>query len=739
RVEINRLKLGPCAEVDLFLEGFNGTDGWSRFDQFRKPEGAELAAIKREAEFYRDIKLKELYPRITVNGTVKIADRWTYVLDSAPADGGPEKMYFDIETGLLVRRDVAKYIKGARVDFVIIIEDYEEIDGIKLPFTLRFLSPPIKLIYKFNEVKHNVPIEDARFSPLDSAIKSLSAPTTDEYIQVEMKSRCIPGLALVVIKNGEVVKMNGYGMANLEHDAPVAPDTVFELASVTKQFTATAIMSLVEDGKVKLDDPIIKYLPRSPRKWIGITVRHLLTHTAGLASMDDGFASLPGKMDYTTAELFQSASEDPMSFAPGAKYQYSDVGYFLLGMIIEKASGQRYGDFLAERFFKPLGMTSTSVDDQWAVLKNRAAGYTIRNGQIANIRRVQQVELLSHCGVLSTVRDLAKWDNALGSGKVVKESSLASMWTPVKLNSGRDYPYGFGWEFEEIAGHRVITHGGITGTEYTRFPDDKLTVIVLTNLGVNDGSDKVDSWGLTQGVAMRYLPGARPLPRVASEKEALEAIEKEVEEKRRKLNVPGAALVIVRNDRVILLKGFGLRDVAAGLPVTPETLFPIGSSTKTFTAMAAVISADEGKLSLDDSPKNHLPYCKLRDPEADAQVTLRDMLCHRTGLEAYGGDEAFEGGKRSREAAIRIGMQAKPTVKFREKWQYSNMMYLAAGEATARAQNSTWEGVGSSRIFKPLGMNASNFSARARRLTADFSWGYHNQDKKLMKFPAMMN
>jgi CubicO group peptidase (beta-lactamase class C family) len=572
-----------------------------------------------------------------------------------------------------------------------------------------------------------------------TSVLAQSERVVDLYIQSEMKKRRIPGLALVVIKDGEITKMQGYGVANLEHDAPVTADTVFELASVTKQFTATAIMLLVEEGRIKLDDPIIKYLPRSPQKWNGITARHLLTHTAGLASLDDGFASLPEKMDYTTAELFKSATEDPMSFAPGANYQYSDVGYFLLGMIIEKAGGQRYGDFLAERFFKPLGMTSTSVDDQWAVVKNRAAGYTIRNGQIANIRRVQQVELLSHAGVLSTVRDLAKWDNALGSGKVVKESSLAAMWTPVKLNSGRDYPYGFGWEFEEIAGRRVITHNGITGTEYTRFPDDKLTVIVLTNLGFNGGSDEVNSWGLTQGIAMRYIPGALRLPRVVSEKEALEAIEKEVEEKRRKLNVPGAALVIVRNDRVILQKGFGLRDVAAGLPVTPETLFAIGSCTKTFTAMAAVISADEGKLSLDDAPKKYLPYFKLRDPEADAQVTLRDLLCHRSGLEEYGGDESLQGGKLSPEAAIRIGMQAKPAAKFREKWQYSNMMFLAAGEATAKAQNSTWEGVVSSRILKPLGMNATNFSVRTMGQTADFSWGYHNKDGKLEKFPALEN
>jgi CubicO group peptidase (beta-lactamase class C family) len=174
-------------------------------------------------------------------------------------------------------------------------------------------------------------------------------------------------------------------------------------------------------------------------------------------------------------------------------------------MIIEKASDQRYRDFLAERFFKPLGMTSTSVLDQWAVVKNRATGYTILNGQIVNIRRVYQVELPSHFGIFSTVRDLVKWDNALATGKVVKESSLAVMWAPVKLNDGSPYPYGFGWEIGEEHGHKTISHGGYTGTEYTRFPDDKLTVIVLTNLGLHNGDEPVDSWGLTLGVARRHL------------------------------------------------------------------------------------------------------------------------------------------------------------------------------------------------------------------------------------------
>ncbi len=309
--------------------------------------------------------------------------------------------------------------------------------------------------------------------------------SVDELVRPEMSKCRIPGLA--VIQDGRIIKMTAYGMPNLEHDVPVTKDTVFELASLTKQFTATGIMRLMERGKLKLDDPIVPFLPDSPAAWKGITVRHLRTHTSGLAGMEIGFAGLWGGIDFSTAETYDAARKDPIDFLPGERFQYSDVGYFLLGMILEKSSGQRYREFLDEQFFKPLGMTSTTILDQSGILKHRAAGYTLRNGQLVNIRRVWQVELPSHYGVLSSVNDMAKWEIALAAGKVVQQSSLDQMWSLLKLNSGQTFPYGFAWGLEQLSSHRVITHTGITGTEYTRLLDDKLTVIMLTNLGLNVG------------------------------------------------------------------------------------------------------------------------------------------------------------------------------------------------------------------------------------------------------------
>ena len=207
----------------------------------------------------------------------------------------------------------------------------------------------------------------------------------------------------------------------------------------------------------------------------------------------------------------------------------------------------------------------------------------------------------------------------------------------------------------------------------------------------------------------------------------LARIEREVEEKRKELGVPGVALAIVKDDEVILQKGFGLRDVERNLPVTADTLFAIGSSTKSFTAMAAVISQDHGKLSLDDSPKKYLPSFKLQDPEADTMITVRDLLLHRSGLNIS--DFVWFPGVLNRGDLIKLAGLAKPTAKLREKFQYQNIGYTAAGEVVARANGTTWERFIEERIFRPLGMTSSHASIRQMARARDHATGYSVEDK----------
>ncbi|MGH9835362.1 MAG: serine hydrolase [Blastocatellia bacterium] len=213
--------------------------------------------------------------------------------------------------------------------------------------------------------------------------------------------------------------------------------------------------------------------------------------------------------------------------------------------------------------------------------------------------------------------------------------------------------------------------------------------------------------------------------------EKLAKIEKEIEEKRNELGVPGVSVAIVKDDKVVFQKGFGLRDVERNLPATADTLFAIGSCSKAFTAMAAVISADEGKLSLDDSPKKHLSYFKLQDPEAGAKITVRDLLHHSSGLDRT--DIAWYTGVLNREEAIRVAGLAKPTAKFREKFQYQNTMYSAAGEVVAKANGTTWEKFIEERFFKPLGMKSSDTSVKQMVKAADYATGYGLQEKVATK------
>jgi len=226
----------------------------------------------------------------------------------------------------------------------------------------------------------------------------------------------------------------------------------------------------------------------------------------------------------------------------------------------------------------------------------------------------------------------------------------------------------------------------------------------------------------------RTTPVATPQPYA----EALTAIEKAIDQKRQELGIPGASLVIVKDDKVIYMRGLGVKDFEHKLPVTPDTLFAIGSASKAFTSMLALMSADEGKLSLEDSPKKFLPYFKLRDPDADAKITLRDLLSHRSGLNRT--DLAMVTGQLNREELIQVAAMAKPTAKLGEKFQYQNVMYAAAGEAVARAQNSTWDKLIATRIFNPLGMTSSDTTVPAMQKARDYSFGYdYNPTTKITR------
>jgi CubicO group peptidase (beta-lactamase class C family) len=304
----------------------------------------------------------------------------------------------------------------------------------------------------------------------------------DEYIRSEMQAQQIPGLSLAVIKDGQIVLARGYGLANVEHQVPVKPETIFQSGSMGKQFTATAVMMLMEEGKLSLDDRITKYFPDGPEAWRNITVRHLLTHTSGMTDYPQGFDM---RRDYTEDELYQRIKTVPLAFQPGEKWSYSNLAYVMLGILIHKVSGKFYGDFLQERVFKPLGMSTARVISETDIVPNRAAGYRSVNGQLKNQNWVSPSLNTTADGALYlTIYDMAKWDAALYTDKLLKRASLEQMWTPVKLNDGKTHPYGFGWSIADIRGRRLVEHGGAWQgfkAHISRYIDDKLTVVVFAN------------------------------------------------------------------------------------------------------------------------------------------------------------------------------------------------------------------------------------------------------------------
>jgi D-alanyl-D-alanine carboxypeptidase len=333
------------------------------------------------------------------------------------------------------------------------------------------------------------------------------ADPVDDYILHQMRLQHIPGLSLAVVKDGKLVKAKGYGFANLELRVPATPETVYQLASVTKQFTATAIMLLVQDGKLRLDDKISQYLDGTPDTWKEITVRRLLTHTSGIPDYltDEAVRSV---QNTTPEKIMQSVAGLPMDFIPGAKYAYSNINFVLVASIVQKVSGKTYDAFLTERVFQPLGMTSTRRTSPSDLVPHRAAGYSWRNDTWQNSAYLDPTLWDNgDGGILSTVLDLAKWDVALNGDAILTAASKQQMWTPVRLNDGKTYSYGFGWSIDEFQGHRRIEHNGDRpGASITlsRYVDDKLTVIVLADV------DNITMLDIADRVAGSYVPALSP-------------------------------------------------------------------------------------------------------------------------------------------------------------------------------------------------------------------------------------
>jgi D-alanyl-D-alanine carboxypeptidase len=333
---------------------------------------------------------------------------------------------------------------------------------------------------------------------------------TDAFVRQQMGAHGIPGASVGVCREGRLIYANGYGLANIEKNLPVRPNTPFQLASVTKQFTAAAMMLLVQDGRVRLKDPISAYFAGLPPAWKPVTVEQLLTHTSGIPD----YLGSPRLARFTPGRdsLIQLVADRPLDFPPGQQHRYSNTGYVLLGMLVQQISGRSYDRFLTERIFGPLGMTATRRRDPRA--PNLAVGYVHKAGTAdlapAPYLPPEQWDNADG-GIVSTVEDMAKWEGALQSRKVLSEASLKQMWSRVRLTDGSEKDYGFGWIVNVTPKRRIIGHAGArpgVSTNFTRWPDDGITVIVLCNLKLSGPND---CYKIAAGIARVFIPDL-PVP-----------------------------------------------------------------------------------------------------------------------------------------------------------------------------------------------------------------------------------
>jgi D-alanyl-D-alanine carboxypeptidase len=306
----------------------------------------------------------------------------------------------------------------------------------------------------------------------------------DSLVSAEVRNAPIAGVAVAVVRGRDTIVMRGWGFADVENDVPVTPASVFRIGSITKQFTSAAIMQLVEKGRLSLEDTLGAMLPDVPPAWRKVTLRQLLNHTSGIPSYTDlgprWFRRMREEM--SPDSLLAFTTTDSMNFAPGSSWRYDNTGYVLLGMILDKATGSKYPNYLDDQLFKPLGLGSTMYCVTESIIKHRAQGYGRRGRQLTNADFLAMSQPYSAGALCSTVGDLVRWTQALHGGAVVSASSLTLMTTPVGAAILRHY--GFGLGVDSLAGHRRIAHGGgINGflTHAAYYPDDSLVIVVLAN------------------------------------------------------------------------------------------------------------------------------------------------------------------------------------------------------------------------------------------------------------------
>lgn len=353
------------------------------------------------------------------------------------------------------------------------------------------------------------PAAGASPSSLSKKSSSSSSSSLSQLAASAVKEGKVAGVSFTVLKGKAVLAQGAFGFADLENQVPATLDTVYAIGSITKQFTAAAVLLLADEGKLSLEDPLGKFVPDFPEPGRGATVRTLLNHTSGIRSMTSLGPRYWGQAgrEIAPADLVALFAKEPADFPTGTDYRYSNSGYVLLGLVVEKASGRPWGAFLEERFFRPLGLAHTRDGTTQDLVPRRARGYSREKGKFENAWHVSLSQGYAAGALLSTAGDLATWTRLLHAAPPVSPASFRAMTTP-PLVAGKQTAYGMGMGVGDLAGHRLFFHGGgLPGFDAfaAHFPDDDLTVVVLCN---TDGEAAMEIADAISGLVLG-VPGAK--------------------------------------------------------------------------------------------------------------------------------------------------------------------------------------------------------------------------------------
>lgn len=566
----------------------------------------------------------------------------------------------------------------------------------------------------------------------------------DALIADLMSADGIPGISVAVAQENQLVYSKGFGLADVENSVSATERTLYRTASIAKPMTAAVVLSLMEDGKLDLDEDVRTYVPEFGQKRWSVTSRQLLGHLGGIRHYKSSSEASSTKHFFSLRSALKTFASDRLTHEPGSRYRYSSFGYNLLGSVSEGAGNDDFLGLMQKHVLGPAGMQHTVVDDQNAVIPNRASGYirateslltTLPDdhnwvlGNLYNSKLHDTSMKIPGGGLLSTASDLVRFAAAINQQKLLTRSTLHDMWTRQRTTDGKLTNYGLGWSIGRKSGRRAVWHGGAqsgTSTTLLLFPDTGTCIALMSNL------QKLSLLKTAAAIAEIVEPPEYDYAPAIEKLEA--AVRYEVTDK----DLPAFSISLVDRNQIVWADGFGFQDAKKTIPATAETVYRVGSISKLFTDIAVMQLAEDGKLDLDAPIQKYLPDFRPKNP-FEVKQTLRQMMTHRSGLvrESPVGNY-FDPTEPSLQETVASLNQTELVYQPDTKTKYSNAAIAVVGSVLEKQLDVSHPQRVRQSIFNPLGMNASSFVVTpevAPRLATGWMWTY---DERRFEAPTFL-